>query len=55
MQRVYEVRITHVEGYYGRKILAPAIGKVVEQLVSEDKEALADTAVTSIEIKLVQL
>jgi hypothetical protein len=55
MQRVYEVKVTSVEGYYGRKILAPNIGKVVELLNEEDKEALVDTAIVSIKIDLVQL
>lgn len=55
MQRVYEVKVTHVEGYYGRKVVAPSIGKVVETLAVEDKEGLGDSAVTSVEIRLVQL
>jgi hypothetical protein len=55
MQRVYEIKVTHVEGYYGRRVVAPAIQKVLESLVEEDKEGLSDTAVISVEVRLVQL
>lgn len=53
MQYLHEVKLTTTEGYAVRRIMAPSVAHVVALLAEEDREEMANEAVTGIEVKRV--
>lgn len=53
--RIYEIKLTTLDGYAVRRVAAPSVAHVVALLAEEDKDDLAEDNVTQVSVTRVQL